>query len=167
MNEVPLLGGRGGKWLAGQAESSQERFTGLAKQERGNHRGNQPQSDLAEGEGRVRHCNGNVTDCDQPDSASESCPMDSPDHGAGTFIDGTEHLPQLLSILLRLRSRHSAIRPHPVEVYTSAKRRTSAGQNDYLYRGVPTQLVERLAQFSDHAGIKRVPPVRPIQRHTG
>lgn len=31
VNEVALLGSRCGKWLAGQAESSQERFTGLAK----------------------------------------------------------------------------------------------------------------------------------------
>ena len=133
-----------------------------AQRERRDHRGDDPELDLGEGEDRPGLGDRYVAAGDEPDAAAERMAVDEGDDRRRARVDGLEHASQrdgVGDVRLEIEVDRGA---HPLDVGPRAEARPVAGQHDRARRA---HVDERLRQLRDESRVEGVPRPRPRQRH--
>ena len=125
----------------------------LAEREGRDHRGDDPELYLREGEHGPGVGEDDVRHGDEADAAAERVPVDRCDDRRGTPVDRLEHAPERG----RVRDVRLAVevggRAHPLDVRSGAEALPVARQDD---RAGGADVDERLGELGDQGGVERV-----------
>ena len=125
------------------------------------HRGDDPELHLREGEDGSRLRNGDVGAGDEAGAASERMPLHPGDDGSGAAVDRLEHAAEGVrvgDVGLEVERDGGA---HPLDVGAGAEARPVAGEQ---HRARLADVDERLGQLCDQVGVEGVSRLGPRQR---
>ena len=145
--------GHGVEALAGDEVATRRAYSDLAQRERRDHRRDDPDLDLGEGEHRPLVREHDVGAGDEPGAAAERVSLDERDDGSGADVDRLQHPAQggrLGDVLVVGEVDGGA---HPVDVCAGAKARPLAGEH---HRARRADVHERLCELRDHRRVESV-----------
>ena len=148
--------------LARDEVAARRRRSDLRERERRDHRRDDAQLDLGEGEdARPGVASAMSAQATSPAPAAERVPVHERQHRRRAAVDRFEHAPERERVVDVLVVAQIDGRAHPVDVGAGAEARPLTREHD---RARSADVDERLGELRDQRAVERVPPLRPRER---